>query len=69
MLREVSNTTRKGPSKKMLRVYRELGNKNMQIKKPPGLQETKYFWQDILEQEVEYNKQAQWIREQEQILM
>ena len=45
--------------------YRELGKKNIQIVKPPYLQEAKKFLQ---EHEVELNKQAQWIIQQKQKL-
>lgn len=45
--------------------YRELGKKNIQIQRPPDSTETKQFWQNILEDEAEYNKDAQWIKDQE----
>ena len=59
------NKTLKEYAKKF---YRELGKQNIQTKKPPDPQETKLFWQNIVEQEVEHNENAQWIKEQEQEL-
>ena len=50
------------------RFYRELGKKTIQIEKPPDIGEVKKFWQNILEQEVKYNKDAQWIKDQEEEL-
>ena len=50
------------------RFYRELGKKTIQIKKPPDIGEVKKFWQNILEQEVKHNEDAQWIRDQEEEL-
>ena len=44
------------------RYYRELGKKTIQIKKPPDIREVKKFWQNILEQEVKHNEDAQWSR-------
>ena len=50
------------------RFYRELGKKTIQIEKPPGIGEVKKFWQNILEQEVKHNEDAQWIKDQEEEL-
>ena len=50
------------------RFYRELGKKTIQIEKPPDTGEVKKFWQTILEQEVKHNKDAQWIKNQEEEL-
>ena len=50
------------------RFYRELGNKTIQIEKPPDIGEEKKFWQNILEWEVKYNENAQWIKDQEEEL-
>ena len=50
------------------RFYRELGEKTIQIEKPPDIGEVKKFWQDILEQEVKHNEDAQWIKDQEEEL-
>ena len=50
------------------RFYRELGKKTIQIEKPPDIGEVKKFWQNILEQEVKNNKNAQWIKDQEEEL-
>ena len=41
------------------RFYRELGKKTIQIEKPPDIGEVKKFWQNILEQEVKHNEDAQ----------
>ena len=48
--------------------YRELGKKTIQIEKPPDIGEVKKFWQNILEQEVKHNEDAQWIKDQEEEL-
>ena len=48
--------------------YRELGKKTIQIEKPPDIGEVKRFWQNILEQEVKHNEDAQWINDQEEEL-
>ena len=48
------------------RFYRELGEKTIQIEKPPDIREVKKFWQNILEQEVKHNEDAQWIIDQEE---
>ena len=45
------------------RFYRELGKKTFQIEKPPDIGEVKKFWQNILEQEVKHNEDAQWIKD------
>ena len=45
------------------RFYRELGEKTT-IEKPPDIREVKKFWQNILEQEVKHNEDAQWINDQ-----
>ena len=45
------------------RFYRELGEKTIQIEKLPNIREVKKFWQDILEQEVKHNEDAQWIND------
>ena len=50
------------------RFYRELGKKTIQIEKPPGIGEVKKFWQNILEEEVKHNEDAQWIKDQEEEL-
>ena len=50
------------------RFYRELGKKTIQIEKPPDIGEVKKFWQNILEQEVKHNEDAQWIKDQEEEL-
>ena len=50
------------------RFYRELGKKTIQIEKPPDTGEVKKFWQNILEQEVKHNEDAQWIKNQEEEL-
>ena len=41
------------------RFYRELGKKTIQIETPPDIAEVKKFWQNILEQEVKHNEDAQ----------
>ena len=48
--------------------YRELGKKTIQTEKPPDKREVKKFWQNILEQEVKHNEDAQWIKDQEEEL-
>ena len=48
------------------RFYRELGKIEIQIEKPPDIGKEKKFWQDILEQEVKHNEDAQWIKDQEE---
>ena len=50
------------------RFYRELGKKTFQIEKPTDKGEVKKFWQNILEQEVKHNEDAQWINDQEEEL-
>ena len=50
------------------RFYRELGEKTVLIEKPPDIGEVKKFWQNILEQEVKHNEDAQWINDQEEEL-
>ena len=50
------------------RFYRELGKKTIHIEKPPDIGEVKKFWQNILEQEVKHNGDAQWIKDQEEEL-
>ena len=50
------------------RFHRELGKKTIQIQKPPDIGEVKKFWQNILEQEVKHNEDAQWIKDQEEEL-
>ena len=50
------------------RFYRELGKKTFQIEKPPDIREVKKFWQNILQQEVKHNEDAQWIKDQEEEL-
>ena len=50
------------------RFYRELGKKTIQIEKSPDIEEVKKFWQNILEQEVKHNKDAQWIKDQQEEL-
>ena len=50
------------------RFYRELKKKTIQIKKPPDIGEVKKFWQNILEQEVKHNEDAQWFKDQEEEL-
>ena len=48
------------------RFYRELGKKTIQIEKPQDIGEVKKLWQNILEQEVKHNEDAQWINDQEE---
>ena len=50
------------------RFYRELGKKTIQVEKPPDIGEVKKFWQNILEQKVKHNEDAQWIKDQEEEL-
>ena len=50
------------------RFYRELGKKTIQIEKPPDIGEVKKVWQNILEQMVKCNDDAQWIKDQEEEL-
>ena len=40
----------------------------IQTEKPPDIGEVKKFWQNILEQEVNHNEDAQWIKDQEEEL-
>ena len=49
-------------------ILKRMRKKNIQIEKPLDLQKTKQSWQEILEEEVEHNKQAQKTKEQEQEL-
>ena len=48
------------------RFYRELGKKTIKIEKPPDIVEVKKFWQNILEQKVNHNENAQWIKDQQE---
>ena len=41
------------------RFYRELGKKTIQTEKPPDIREVKKVWQNILQQEIKHNKDAQ----------
>ena len=67
--KKVSSTNRIRCSGKIPRdFYRELGKKTIQIEKPPDIGEVKKFWQNILEQEVKHNEDAQWIKDQEEEL-
>ena len=50
------------------RFYRELWEKTNQIEKLPDKGEVEKFWQNILEQEVKHNEDAQWIKVQEEEL-
>ena len=50
------------------RSYRELGKKTIPTEKPPDIGQVKKFWQNILEQEVKHNEDAQWIKDQEEEL-
>ena len=50
------------------RFYRELGKKTIQIEKPSDKGEVKKFCQNILEQDVKHNEDAQWIKDQEEEL-
>ena len=50
------------------RFYRELGKETIQIEKPQDIGEVKKFWQNILEQEVKHNEDAQWIKDKEEEL-
>ena len=50
------------------RFYRELRKKTIQTEKLPDIGEVKKFWQNILEQEVKHNEDAQWIEDQEEKL-
>ena len=50
------------------RFYRDQGKKTSQIEKPPDIGGVKKFWQNILEQEVKHNEDAQWIKDQEEEL-
>ena len=50
------------------RVYGELGKKTIQIENPADIGEVNKFWQNILEQEVKHNEDAQWIKDQEEEL-
>ena len=45
--------------------YRSLGKKNIEVEKPPDAEENKQFWQNILEEEVIHNENAEWIKDQE----
>ena len=42
--------------------------KTIKIKKPPDIGEVKKFWQNILEQEISYHEDAQWIKDQQEEL-
>ena len=50
------------------RFYRELEKKIIQIERLPDIAEVKKFWENILEQEVKHNEDAQWIKNQEKKL-
>ena len=50
------------------RFYKELGKKTIQTEKPPDIGEVKKLWQNILEQEVKHNEDAQLIKDQEEEL-
>ena len=52
----------------MPRFYRDLGKKTFQTEKPPDIGEVKKFWQNVLEQEVKHNEDAQWIKDQKEEL-
>ena len=47
--------------------YRELGKKTIQIEKPADIGEVKKFWQNILEQEIKHNEDAQQVQQINQI--
>ena len=46
------------------RFYRELGKKTIETEKSPDTGEVKKLWQNILEQEVKHNEDAQWFKDQ-----
>ena len=50
------------------RLYKQLGKKTIQTEKLPDIEEVKKLWQNILEQEVKHNEDAQWIKDQEEEL-
>ena len=43
--------------------YREVGNKNILIEKPPTKQEISSFWKNLWESKKNHNKDSQWIKE------
>ena len=72
-LRRYTKRSEQHKQNKMLRedskrFYRELGKKTIQTEKPPDIGRVKKFWQNILEQEVKHNEDAQWIKDQEEEL-
>ena len=48
------------------RFYRQLGKMTIQIEIPPHIGEVMKFWQNILEQEVKHDEDAQGIKDQEE---
>ena len=67
--RDVSSTDRQHKmSLKTQRLQRKLEQKNIPIERPPGLEENKHFWQNILEQELEHSENTPWIKDQEEEL-
>ena len=61
----MSSTNRIRCSGKTPRDLQGTRKENIQIENPPDIGEVKRFWQNILEQEVKHNEDAQWINDQE----
>ena len=68
MLYKIVNNNNKMFKEDSKRFYRDLGKKTIQMEKSPDIGEVKKLWQNILEQEVKHNEDAQWIKVQEEEL-
>ena len=56
------NNTFKSDKKKF---YRELGSKQINVEKPPTRDEIELFWKKIRDTHEEFNKNAEWLKNEE----
>lgn len=48
------------------KLYRELGNEKVKVEKAPTKEEVERFWKSILENEVQHQNEAEWIKREEE---
>ena len=50
------------------RLHRELGKKQVNVEKPPPIEEIEAFWNNIWENEKHHDEKAEWIRQQDEMM-
>ena len=51
--------------KKILKLFRDLGMKDIKSREPPSMAEAETYWKSIWGEEAQHNERAEWIRREQ----